>query len=231
VLLVLQPLGMAGVLLALWGGELRAGLRGSLASAGGQVLAGIVLAAGAAGLAAVGGRLLGQGGEVFAASDDTLAASLTRVDDAAPALRLIDQSGQPIALDSFRGRPVLVTFAYAHCQTICPLVVSDVLAARARFDQDPPAVLIVTLDPWRDTPARLPSIARLWAVEGAAHVLSGTPEDVERTLSRWRVPRARNVRTGEVSHPAMVYVVGPNGRIAYVLTGNADAIAAAVRAL
>jgi cytochrome oxidase Cu insertion factor (SCO1/SenC/PrrC family) len=222
---------MAGLLLALFGGDLRVVVRRLLSTAGGQVLAGAVLAGVAAGLAGVAGRVLGAGDQVFAASGNAPVAPPTRIDDAAPALTLTDQSGASIALASFRGRPVLVTFAYAHCQTVCPFIVADVLAARARFDRDPPAVLIVTLDPWRDTPARLPSIATLWGLDRQAHVLSGPPEQVERTLSNWRVPRTRNVKTGEISHPSMVYVVGANGRIAYVLTGNADMISAAVRAL
>jgi cytochrome oxidase Cu insertion factor (SCO1/SenC/PrrC family) len=62
-------------------------------------------------------------------------------------------------------------------------------------------------------------------------VLSGAPDDVERTLNAWRVPRVRNEQTGNLLHPSVVYVLGPDGRIVYVLTGTADAIVAAVRAL
>jgi cytochrome oxidase Cu insertion factor (SCO1/SenC/PrrC family) len=64
-----------------------------------------------------------------------------------------------------------------------------------------------------------------------AHFLSGPAAAVERTLNAWRVPRVRNEKTGDLSHPAVVYVIGPEGRIVYVVQGNADAIAAAVRAL
>jgi protein SCO1/2 len=200
-----------------------------LRGAGGQLLAGVVLALCVVGVVAVAKRA--RGGEELLAAGFSPTPALTRIDDAAPALSLTDQSGRTVSLDAFRGRPVLVTFAYAHCQTVCPLVVSDVLTARARFDRDPPAVLIVTLDPWRDTPDRLPSIARLWALNGEAHVLSGPPDAVERTLSTWRVPRTRNLKTGDLTHPAMVYVVAADGRIAYALSGDADAIAAAVRTL
>jgi cytochrome oxidase Cu insertion factor (SCO1/SenC/PrrC family) len=63
------------------------------------------------------------------------------------------------------------------------------------------------------------------------HFLSGPPAVVERTLNAWRVPRVRNEQTGDLSHPPIVYIVGPDGRIAYVVQGNASAIAAAVRAL
>jgi cytochrome oxidase Cu insertion factor (SCO1/SenC/PrrC family) len=95
----------------------------------------------------------------------------------------------------------------------------------------PPPVLIVTLDPWRDTPSRLESIASSWRLDADAHVLSGPPDAVERTLNAWRVPRTRNQRTGDISHPSIVYIVNAEGRITYVVPGGAEAIVAAVRAL
>jgi cytochrome oxidase Cu insertion factor (SCO1/SenC/PrrC family) len=64
-----------------------------------------------------------------------------------------------------------------------------------------------------------------------ARVLSGAPETVERTLNAWRIPRVRNEKTGDLSHPAVVYIVSPTGRITYVVDGVAETIAAAVRAL
>jgi cytochrome oxidase Cu insertion factor (SCO1/SenC/PrrC family) len=109
--------------------------------------------------------------------------------------------------------------------------VSDVLSARDKLVQQRPVVLIVTLDPWRDTPSRLASIADKWGVTGEAHVLSGTVDEVELTLSRWRVPRIRNEQTGELSHPTISYIIGPDGRIAYVLNGGQSIIRAAVEAL
>ena len=140
-------------------------------------------------------------------------------------------AGGQITLDAFRGRPVLVTFAYAHCETICPVVVADVLAAQRTLSDRAPVVVIITLDPWRDTPSRLDAIAAGWNMGSETHLLSGSPQAVERTLNAWRIPRVRNEETGALSHPAIVYVVGPDGRIAYVVQGNASAIAAAVRAL
>ena len=56
---------------------------------------------------------------------------LTRVNDAAPALALVDQTRPDRHARAFRGRPVLVTFAYAHCETVCPLVVADVMSLAA----------------------------------------------------------------------------------------------------
>jgi cytochrome oxidase Cu insertion factor (SCO1/SenC/PrrC family) len=231
VLLVGQPLGMLILLVAAWGPELRAGLGRVTSRIVGQLTVGAVLALIVAGASGVVVRVRTAGLEPFSVGQADLARQLTRVNDPAPALALTDQSGREITLASFRGRRVIVAFAYAHCQTVCPLIVADVLAVQDRVSDNPPAVLVVTLDPWRDTPSRLASIAKQWGITTEAHVLSGAPDTVERTLNAWRVPRARNEKTGEITHPSMAYVIGADGRIAYVVTGNAEAISAAVRAL
>jgi protein SCO1/2 len=232
ILLIGQPLGMLIVLLAVWPAELRAGLRMLMSRVAGQVAVGVTAAALVAGIAGVVVRVAGAGLEPFSpGAGRDIAALLTRVNDTPPAFDLVDQHGRPTTLDAFRGRPVLVTFAFAHCETVCPTVVSDVLEASARLGDRTPAVLVFTLDPWRDTPARLPSVASAWQLPSNARVLSGEPDAVERALNGWRVPRVRNTATGDLSHPALVYVIDADGRIAYVLTGNVDAIAAAVRAL
>jgi protein SCO1 len=219
------------LLVTVWGEELRAGLTLATARAAGQLALGAGLAIVVAGLGAVVVRVHTASAEPFSAGTVDVASQLTRVTDVAPAVSLTDQFGREVSLESFRGRPVIVTFAFAHCETVCPLIVADVLAARRRIDGVPPPVLVVTLDPWRDTPSRLGSIASSWRLDPDAHVLSGPPDVVERTLNAWRVPRARNQKTGDISHPSIVYIVNAEGRITYVVPGGAEAIAAAVRAL
>jgi protein SCO1/2 len=229
-LLIGQPLGMVGLLATVWGTELREGLRLTLSRLGGQVAVGSVAALLVTAATVAAARIRTADVDRFVTGSE-IGEQLTRVNDAATALSLTDQFGRTVTLDSFRGRPVIVTFAFAHCETVCPLIVSDVLAARRQLEAAALPVLVITLDPWRDTPARLATIADVWRLNGEAHVLSGAPDEVERTLNAWRVPRMRNQRTGDISHPSIVYVLGADGRIAYVVSGNAAAIAAAVRAL
>jgi protein SCO1/2 len=231
-LLIGQPVGMLTILVTVWPGELRTGFGLMMRRVSGQVVLGFIAAAIVIGMAGVAARVAGWENRSFSAGPDRdVATALTRVNDQAPALSLVDQLGQQISLDRFRGQPVLLTFAYAHCETVCPLVVSDVLAAQRELSDRTPAVVVVTLDPWRDTPSRLNAIASGWNMGSEAHLLSGSPDAVERALNAWRVPRVRNEKTGDLSHPAIVYVLGPDGRIAYVVQGNATAIAAAVRSL
>lgn len=230
-LLVGQPAGMVLLLAVVWGRELRGGMALLTSRFAGQAAVGIVSASMVVGLGATINRVRTAGNEPFSTGAGELEQQLTRINDPAPALALRDQTGREVTLASFQGRPVIVTFAFAHCQTVCPLVVQDALTAQSRVAGLPPAVLVVTLDPWRDTPSRLPSIAQAWGLGADAYVLSGQPEVVERTLNAWRIPRTRNQKNGDILHPAVVYVVDAAGRIAYALNGSADMIAAAVRAL
>lgn len=85
-------------------------------------------------------------------------------------------------------------------------------------EHDSPTVVVVTLDPWGDTPARLPSIAASWKLGDDGYVTSGPPERVVELLRRWNVAWARDDRTGEIVHAAVVYVVDRTGTLAYAAT-------------
>jgi protein SCO1/2 len=198
----------------------------------GQLVVGAAAALLTAGVLGVEVRVRVADARPFATSrTEAVASQLNRLNDADKPITLVDQSGQTVTLEQFRGRPVIVTFAYAHCETVCPLLVSEVLGARDALTSPKPVVLSVTLDPWRDTPSRLPSIAARGGASGDGHVLSGVPDSVERVLNAWRIPRARNERTGDLSHPSVVYVIGPDGRIAYAVSGSQEVVRAAVEAL
>jgi cytochrome oxidase Cu insertion factor (SCO1/SenC/PrrC family) len=78
--------------------------------------------------------------------------------------------------------------------------------------------MIVTLDPWRDTPGALPSLAARWELPPGGRVLSGTVAQVNAALDGFGVPRRRDLATGDIAHPPLVYVVDPAGTIAYALS-------------
>ena len=231
ILLVGEPVGLVTVLAVIWGDALREGIAAAWARPTGRaVLAGAGLA-GAVGLVAA-GRVVAQArGEPFAVRPSgDLAATVAagRVNDSVPALHLVDQHGDSVSVLRLEGRPVIVTFAFGHCGTVCPLTVRAARTAARRLAERRAVLLVVTLDPWRDTESRLPYLAEQWELEEGMHVLSGDVAAVERTLTAWRVPRTRNPTSGDVTHPSMVYVVSPAGRLAYALGPDADAIVAAV---
>jgi protein SCO1/2 len=224
-LLVGEPLGLLSVLVVVWRDAVWEGLSGLGARWWGRAL----LAGAAIGL--LGGarwaalRVTEARGEPF----DTVGGSAPAPINAdAPMLRLVDQHGDTVGLARYAGRPVLVAFAYGHCETVCPTIVRDMLEATHRLGQGAPELLIVTLDPWRDTPARLPAIARGWGLPDRAHVLSGPIAEVERTLDAWQVGRLREASTGDIGHQRLAYLVGPSGRLVYRSDGSLGSVLSAV---
>lgn len=229
-LLVGQPLGMLAVLMAIGGRAVRSSLRHAAACAGGRATLAACALALLAGLGAAGVRVAGaRGGAELAAVSAALPDTYPRLDRPAPALGLVDQRGAHLDLEALRGRPALVTFAFAHCEAVCPTIVRQVVAAQSTLRERGdvarvPRVVVVTLDPWRDTPARLPALAKDYALGADAFVLSGAVDDVNALLDRWNVARGRDEKTGDVAHPPLVYVLDAEGRIAFAATGDSEAL-------
>ncbi len=227
--LIGQPIGLLAVMMVIWGDALRSGLRGLASGPAGRALlvstaALLVVGVGAAGARVVSIAPVGRAG--VSSPPDTY----PRLDRQAPALELVDQHGERLSLETLQGRPALVTFAFGHCATVCPAVVRQVLEGRERAGLlEPPPVVVITLDPWRDTPRRLPSVAEHWQIRGEDRVLSGEIDDVNRVLDDWKVARERNPQTGNLLHPPLVYLLDAAGRIAYASTGAPEEVAELLR--
>jgi cytochrome oxidase Cu insertion factor (SCO1/SenC/PrrC family) len=223
-LLIGEPIAMLLALAVISGTELRNGLRALARTLPGRA----VLAAGALfvliGLGATGVRVAAASQVDWFDPSAGPAGVAEALNEPAPPLQLSDQHGDTVSLAQFTGRPVVVAFAYAHCTTVCPIIVHEMTAMQRQLASRPPALLIITLDPWRDTPARLPAMAASWDLGPHARVLSGSVEDVNRTLDAWSVPRGRDAATGDITHPTFVYIVGRDGRLAYRVPGSADAV-------
>ena len=231
------PLGMLVILLAGWSrgarGLLRRarGSRAMAAALGGLVLGAILLLTGAGwrvqDALASGGEPTGVLGADAALFDDVVPETYPRIDRPAPPLALAAHTGRVVDLASLRGRPVLVTFAYAHCATICPLLVRNALHVREALagTAAEPAVLVVTLDPWRDTPSRLASMARDWGLPARdVWILGGSVDEVEAALDAWEVPRTRDPDTGTIAHPALTWIIDRDGRLAHATTGATNTL-------
>jgi protein SCO1/2 len=137
----------------------------------------------------------------------------------APALALVDQAGMPFTWDRLDGRPAVIAFVFAHCATVCPTLVNDLQAARG--EKVSPALVLVTLDPRRDTPQRLAAIAERWRLSAGDFLLGGDVAEVEATVTGWSVPWKRDTLTGEIHHGTQLFVVAPSGRLEWVVSGEA----------
>lgn len=75
-----------------------------------------------------------------------------------PGFDLVDHRGQPVSLESLRGRAVALTFIYTSCPDVCPLIAArmgEAYAALPTDDRENVALVAITIDPERDTPEAL----------------------------------------------------------------------------
>jgi protein SCO1/2 len=86
------------------------------------------------------------------------------VDYTLPAVMLVRDDGQTVALKNELddGRPVVLTFIYTTCTTICPLISQTLsqLQSELGADRDKVHLVSISIDPEEDTPARLREYAK-----------------------------------------------------------------------
>ncbi len=133
-----------------------------------------------------------------------------------PDITLTDTSGRDFRFDTDARRPVvLVLFGYTHCPWVCTRVLSDLATALHPLDpgtRRKVQVLFVTVDPDRDTPARLGA----WLTRFDPTFLGlVAPLSVVRALGQdLGVPVTGPTSSGPdytVGHGAQVVGFGPDG--------------------
>jgi len=147
-------------------------------------------------------------------SEETLPDEYPRTMEPAFPFRLTDQHGEISGPADYKGTPFILSFAFANCQTICPAILAQLKSAAAGMDHRIP-VLIVTLDPWRDRPSKLDTMAQVYELGPRSRLYSGEVDNVLEVLDKYRVPISRNEQNGDVTHPPLVYIIDAEGRIAY----------------
>jgi len=145
-----------------------------------------------------------------------------------PELALVDQDGGKLPGDFFVGRWTLVFFGFTQCPDVCPTTLAT-LAGVAKQLKDLPAdqqprVLLVSVDPERDTPELLAAYVRFF--DPAFLAAAGTPEAVAEAANAFGVPYARvDLPDGgyTMDHGSGIFVVGPEGGIDAFLSAPHDA--------
>lgn len=75
-----------------------------------------------------------------------------------PPFELVDQNGKPFTLDRLQGKWTIVFFGFTSCPDICPATLATLSQWYKKLDSDIQAqtqVVMVTVDPARDTPEKL----------------------------------------------------------------------------
>jgi protein SCO1 len=173
----------------------------------------------------------------------------TEVLPAAP-FALVDHDGRAVTLESYRGSPVLLFFGFTHCPDVCPLTLARLSQAveRAGRPARDARILLVTVDPARDTPPVLKAYAARFGAQvvgltgdslaleqarkgyGAYVMDAPAPAHADHAGHDGHAPPSASPRT---IHSSVVYGIDRRGDLQVVISETApvEQMAADVRTL
>lgn len=140
----------------------------------------------------------------------------------APDFTLTAHTGEPYQLSADQDRVRVITFGYTHCPDVCPTTLLGFRHAHEQLGLEAEHVrfLFVTVDPGRDTAARLAEYVPRFhpAVLG----LTGERSTLQRVWTRYGI--YVETRPGDtdgtshytVTHTALTYIVDPQGQLRFI---------------
>lgn len=138
-------------------------------------------------------------------------ASLYRLDTA-----LTDSQGQRFALRDMAGQPLLITMFYGDCNTACPIVIENLKQTVAALGAPGRKlrVLMISLDPFHDSPASLAQLATSNRLDLRQFRLAvGKGESQTRTLAATLGIKYRVLGGGEINHTTRITLLDASGSV------------------
>jgi protein SCO1 len=150
--------------------------------------------------------------------------TLNPVRPAPPLDTLRNYNGAGFDLSRERGKAVFVTFLYAHCPDVCPLIASDLHAAYASMSptmRGHVAIVAVSVDPHGDTAGTVAAFVRQHGLTGEASYLIGSADQLVPVWKAWNVGSEQDTSRPElVNHSALIYGIGASGKLLTIYPAN-----------
>ncbi len=178
----------------------------------------------------IGGVLLAisRGSDPGTSESAALSATVLPEPTLLPEFSLIDHEGKSRTRDLFHGKWNLLFFGFTHCPDICPTTLATLASVTSGLEQagfNPvPGIVLVSVDPERDTPQVLASYIGHFGADSVA--LTGSEADVRRLTEPLyiyfqKVPLADGEYT--VDHSSVVLLVNPDGEFHAMFSGPLSA--------
>lgn len=129
---------------------------------------------------------------------------------------LVDQAGKASTLADGRGQVRVVSMFYTSCKFVCPLIIDTLRRTERELDpasRDRLRVLLVSLDPARDTPQALAQLASQRKVDTTRWTLARTDASHVRRLAAVLDIQYKQLADGEFSHSTSLVLLDGEGRI------------------
>lgn len=149
-----------------------------------------------------------------------------REGDTMPFFDLTNERGEKIGLESFRGRPFVLTFLFTRCPmpNFCPRMSKNFAELQQAIRRGTGAVaetrlLSITIDPQFDTPRILAEYGKSEEADPAIWTFAtGGPSQIDALTQAFAVYRAQE--GGTISHGLTTALIDRNGTIAKLWRGN-----------
>ena len=130
-------------------------------------------------------------------------------------LELADHTGKPRRLEDWRGKAVVLVFGFTHCPDVCPTTLADIALALKELGNDAERVqvLMVSVDPERDTPEALAKYVTAFDPRFVA--LRGDLDATRKVAQEFKVyfEKRKQGESYTVDHSAQSYVIDPQGKL------------------
>jgi len=145
---------------------------------------------------------------------------------------LVDGEGRAVTDRSFHGQPVLLYFGFTSCPDVCPTDLARIERIARRVQQagaPAPVPVFVTVDPERDTPARMKAYVGAFGRDFVG--LTGTPAQIASIADHYdvyykKVPYGHHGQY-TMDHSTFLFLLDRNGRYVDHFGRGADEAAVA----
>ncbi|MFK3793299.1 SCO family protein [Pseudomonas piscis] len=133
-----------------------------------------------------------------------------------PAVKMLDQDGQPVVVDELKGKWSLLFFGYTFCPDICPTTLAQLRQIKSELPKevvDQMQVVLVSVDPNRDTPQQLKQYLGYFDKDFKGLTASSV-EDLQKlanAVSIPFIPADTSKPNYTVDHSGNLAVIGPDG--------------------
>jgi protein SCO1 len=163
-------------------------------------------------------------------SDGTSNLRIPEPGDVVPNFVFVNQSSKTVRMNQFRGKPLLLTFIYTRCPVpdFCPRISNNFAELLKQLEANPGSfdkaqLLSISIDPQFDKPAVLHAYGARYAGSidpNFVHwqFVTGSPEEVRKAADFFGL--SYNQNQGQIVHTLRTVLVGPDGKIVKVYSGN-----------
>ena len=131
-------------------------------------------------------------------------------------IQLIDQNGKEFAWADHRGKVRIVSMFYMSCPYICPLIIDSGKAVERQLTPaqlQQVGIVLISMDPKRDTPIALKSVATKRKLDPARWTLASPAPGAVRSIAAVLGIRYRALADGEFNHSSALILLDAEGRV------------------